>query len=640
MHPNFSMTRLALLAISGLSTLTFSCANADDSAQVSADGVEKVIDGKSDAWNYRNNPTLFRTELNYRFDELPTEGASNRVAWPENYWPYYQDGINHRWLGPNTLSPAEKYDKAFNSWTHDADFMNLQPYNPSTCVWDETYYAQIGPAAVWTHKNRGTWQSRNGIDDDRDGIADKDECGTGENKDRDGVESWFGICHAWAPASFMEDEPLKAVERNGVRFEVSDIKALLMQQYDRVEAYMIGGRCNDRELQRDENGRIISDECRDLNAGSFHVIVANLLGTHQRPFVIERTTNYEVWNQPLVGFKVTSSREIDVTEAHRLLGLQPGTTPGTGIFVHGIEEGSAEGAAILRLANSGTLAQLDDDARLDRRAAKKIVELRPFSSLAQLDRVPYVNGPQFQTMLSTARGLGLFEEIKIDFAYNNRAERFIEVQATTDWIAESHASTSPTSPIVSRYTRNDYYHYILELDGEGNIIGGEWVGESKTNHPDFFWLPVRPISGNPHIKLETLREMVRESRGGQGDPTDFKTFANSERLAIPDNDPAGVSSTINVSDVGAVKDLTVDLDIEHTYRGDLIVELHKDNVTVTLFNGSKLPNGWDDNVNLTSEVVDGFLGVKLAGAWTLTVRDTAGADIGHLVRWNLNILPN
>lgn len=629
-----------IFALCGALVISGCAEDSAPEAEVSPDGTQKAADSKSDAWNYRNNPAHFQTELNYKYEELPQEGKSAQIAWPGSYWPYYKDGINHRWQGSSTLSPAEKYDLAFNEWTHDEEFMSLKPYDSNSCEWDDAYYQALGPAALWTHKSRGTYQSRNGIDDDGDGIADKDECGFGEDKDRDGVESWFGICHAWAPAAFMEDEPLAPVERNGVKFEVSDIKALLMQQYDRVHAYMLGGRCNDRELERDETGRVTNEECRDLNAGTFHVIVTNFLGVNSRPFVIERTTNYEVWNQPLVGYKVTLEREIDVVEAHRLLGVQPGQTEGSGLVVHGVEEGSAEAAAIIRLANTATFEQLDDDARLDKRGAKAIVEKRPLTSLAQLDSLPYVNAAQFETMLTLSKSLGLYEEIKVDYQYNTRAERFIEVKTTTDWITESHASTSPMTPDVDRYTRHDHYHYILELDKEGNIIGGEWVGASKTSHPDFFWLPTRAISGNPHISLEEVREMVKESRGEVSDGTGYKSFTNTNRIAIPDNDPVGATSVLEIAEAGAVRDLTIDIDIAHTYRGDLVIELQKDNVKVLIWDGSRESNGWEDNVVITSESVDGFLGAPITGNWTLTVRDTAGADVGEVVSWGLNVLAN
>ncbi|MEZ4461855.1 MAG: proprotein convertase P-domain-containing protein [bacterium] len=614
-----------------------------DQATTTVDGVVKQEDSRADAWNWRNNPTAFRTELSYQYDELPLEGHSAKPGWADTYWPYVEDGINARWQGPRTLSPAEKYDKAFKGWTEPEGFMDLKPFDISTCEFDAAYYDQIGPTAKWTHENKGTGRLTNGIDDDRDGIEDKDECTSETDKhDFEGLETWWGICHAWSPAAIMEDEPLKPVERNGIVFEVSDIKALLMQQYDKTEAYMVGGRCEEREIVRDEDGRVTNEDCRDLNAGTFHVILANFLGKNQRPMVIERTTNYEVWNQPLVGFKVTSQKELTLEEAHALLGVAPGTTPGSGTYVNNVEEGSPEGEAILKLANEGTLTELDDDARLYATAAKRIVAERPFNSLAQLDAIPYITANSFATMLTYAKISGRYVEPTVEYKYNSRAERFIEIRATTDWIAESNASRTPTSTNISRYTRHDYYHYILEIDGEGKIIGGEWLDSSITNHPDFLWLPVKARGGNPNIDLEKVREMVRESRADvDTDVTENTlTFRVDTAVAIPDNDPRGAVSALEIRDEGAIKGITIDLEIEHTYRGDLIVELQHGGTSVIVYDGTREANAWEDNVSLTGEVLEGFTGASMTGGWELTVRDTAAADIGRIVKWSINVTKN
>lgn len=90
--------------------------------------------------------------------------------------------------------------------------------------------------------------------------------------------------------------------------------------------------------------------------------------------------------------------------------------------------------------------------------------------------------------------------------------------------------------------------------------------------------------------------MVKESRGEVSDGTGYKSFTNTNRITIPDNDPG--------RDFG------------------------------------KEANGWEDNVVITSEAVDGFLGAPITGNWTLTVRDTAGADVGEVVSWGLNVLAN
>lgn len=613
----------------------------DDTTTSTDDGVVKQFDGKGDRWDWRNNPSRFRTELEYNFEALPAEGAAENVAWAASYWPYYEDGINYRWQGNDVLSPAEKYDKAVNGWEPDDEFMALKPFNPSTCEWDDAYYEGLGPAAEWTSRNKGNWISHNGLDDDDDGLADADECGFGDETDRDGVETWWGICHAWAPAAILEREPLKAVERNGVTFETSDLKALLIMQYDRTGAHMLGGRCNEKEVERDEQGRITRSECRDLNAGSWHTIITNFLGKHQRPFVIERVYDYEIWNQPLVGYEITEQREISLSEANDLLNVSMGE--GTDVFVHGLEEGTLEARMVLELANSADFVTLDDSVRLDRRAAENIVAARPYESLEKLDDVAYVAEDAFIKLFDYASDND-FADLVSTYNYNDDAVRFVEVHMTTEWITESHAMDTPTTDVIDRYTRNDRYHYILELDVEGNIIGGEWVGNSIVSHPDFVWLPTAAYGGNPSIDIDIVREMIAESRKDDTEPTEPTepaegevSFSVTEVTEIPDNDPNGATSVLTIEDQGMVAGVTIDLAIGHTYRGDLVVELRHGGVSVAVFDGNDVDNGWEDDVTLEAQALSGFEGSSLSGDWELRVVDTMGQDTGSIESWTLNV---
>ena len=79
------------------------------------------------------------------------------------------------------------------------------------------------------------------------------------------------------------------------------------------KATIIGGRCNEFKVDRDETtGRITNSECRDLNAGAFHVAMTNLLGLQGRGFVEDRTFDYEVWNQPVKSYEVHTMEEISI----------------------------------------------------------------------------------------------------------------------------------------------------------------------------------------------------------------------------------------------------------------------------------------------------------------------------------------
>ncbi len=111
------------------------------------------------------------------------------------------------------------------------------------------------------------------------------------------------------------------------------------------------------------------------------------------------------------------------------------------------------------------------------------------------------------------------------------------------------------------------------------------------------------------------------------------TYENSTPVAIPDNDPAGATSTIEVAEGGTISGLSVEVDITHTYRGDLTVTLEKDGTVVTLF---EREGAGADNLKRTFDV-SGFDGMEAAGTWTLRVVDNARDDTGTLNRWSLSI---
>lgn len=111
-------------------------------------------------------------------------------------------------------------------------------------------------------------------------------------------------------------------------------------------------------------------------------------------------------------------------------------------------------------------------------------------------------------------------------------------------------------------------------------------------------------------------------------------------LAIPDNQPAGVTSILNVPRAGRIVRLTVSVDIEHTFIGDLQVSLTTPaGSTVMLHNRS---GGGADNLveSYKSEdipLLAALLGEQAQGDWTLHVADLAGADFGTLRSWSLEI---
>ncbi len=290
--------------------------------------------GKGDGFDYKNDPARISRTLNYRLTELPKVGKLDKAvwaprypqapaaippAWADTYWPSYELSHNARWQGASKQSPLEMYDKAFNSAAGCATQPTTKCGPTAKAAWD-TYFACAGPAATWQTKNyQGISTMFDGINNDNKGGID--DC---SSSDDEGPQGWWGTCHAWAPAALLEPEPQKSVTVNGVTFTVGDIKALIQNVYDRTDALMIGGRCNgktiDTSVTASEN-----EACRDTNAGAFHVVIANMLGINDAALVEDRTANYEVWNQPVVGYSISKQDEVTIAVANQCVGATGST---------------------------------------------------------------------------------------------------------------------------------------------------------------------------------------------------------------------------------------------------------------------------------------------------------------------------
>jgi subtilisin-like proprotein convertase family protein len=121
-------------------------------------------------------------------------------------------------------------------------------------------------------------------------------------------------------------------------------------------------------------------------------------------------------------------------------------------------------------------------------------------------------------------------------------------------------------------------------------------------------------------------------------------YSENPGLSIPDNDPVGITSVINVPDAFDIVDIEVYVNITHTFRGDLVVSLESPSSTdVTLHDqsGSSADdiNGWYDS----ELMVDGpgslsdFISESATGDWTLSVSDHATYDVGTFNSWALRL---
>ena len=192
-----------------------------------------------------------------------------------------------------------------------------------------------------------------------------------------------------------------------------------------------------------------------------------------------------------------------------------------------------------------------------------------------------------------------------------------------------------------------------------NSWNNTWATEQvpgTTEHPGGFgWISQRYVaefmqayvSGLPRI---TQREVCDDRRDNDGDgrldcmdtdctmaaacamPSMGSTTA-TPRAAIPDANTMGVSSEINITEPGQIASLAVDVDIAHTYRGDLKIQLEHAGRTVTVVDRQ---GAGEDNIMEAFSLAD-FNGTEAMGVWRMTVIDTARADTGTFNSWGLRI---
>lgn len=113
----------------------------------------------------------------------------------------------------------------------------------------------------------------------------------------------------------------------------------------------------------------------------------------------------------------------------------------------------------------------------------------------------------------------------------------------------------------------------------------------------------------------------------------------------PITDNTSFNSVLNVSDAYCVGDVDVSVDVTHTFKGDLIVELRSPEGTVVRLHNRT--GGSDDNLVVTYDQgvvnpdgpgsLNDFNGEVVSGTWTLTVSDNANLDTGTLNAWSLRI---
>jgi subtilisin family serine protease len=144
-----------------------------------------------------------------------------------------------------------------------------------------------------------------------------------------------------------------------------------------------------------------------------------------------------------------------------------------------------------------------------------------------------------------------------------------------------------------------------------------------------------PKYGYGRLNARTAVELAK--------PQPINAVTISRRFDSPILDMQTVSFSLQVADDTPVESLTVSVDIQHTYIGDLIISLLPPEATgvdnVLLYSRA---DGSAKNLKqtfdaMTTPMLAKFSGKKCQGSWTLQIQDAAAQDSGVLVSFGISL---
>ncbi len=186
---------------------------------------------------------------------------------------------------------------------------------------------------------------------------------------------------------------------------------------------------------------------------------------------------------------------------------------------------------------------------------------------------------------------------------------------------------------------------VLDADGEPvmeqgfylfkNSWGTEGFGVDHPAGAGYGWLSMDYVDEFGRAYVSDIPEVIVNPVDPVEpiEPGDLQTFTSELSVAIPDDDDAGISQTLEVDAEGTVGTVTVSVSVEHTWRGDLTVRLVHDGVVEVLHERT---GGGQDNLELELDT-SAFEGTDRGGEWTLEVSDSARLDSGSLTTWSISL---
>lgn len=115
---------------------------------------------------------------------------------------------------------------------------------------------------------------------------------------------------------------------------------------------------------------------------------------------------------------------------------------------------------------------------------------------------------EYRTIARDA-AVDLIDPQKRTYDFNPAAVGFRHVTLTMRWAQEAQPTVDRPPPLLPRDAK---YEFVLELDANGAVLGGEWVGRNKKDHPPFYWYPVAPGTEAPNFTYANVKKLLDLSR--------------------------------------------------------------------------------------------------------------------------------
>ena len=233
------------------------------------------------------------------------------------------------------------------------------------------------------------------------------------------------------------------------------------------------------------------------------------------------------------------------------------------------------------------------------------------------------------------------------FLIENRTQLGLDAYLPASGLAVYHCDTMGSNEWQGGTPERHYQCGLLQADGHLDLEKNRNRGDAGDLFGQVHGLALsyatepsskewdRSDSGLSIANITLPGEIVR-FEVGQMPPIITQTVKAD--LLIPDYQPLGVSSPLEIPQQGKVKKIKVTIDIIHTYIGDLRVELEAPSGQVAMLHNQTGGSQRDLQATYSSDdSLSMLIGESIQGTWKLHVKDLLRRDTGRLDQWKLEI---